>query len=333
MKSVKSETLSTESNLDELKVISAFGPKQTEAQPSPRTLLLQLDHMRLYHYQNHNTPYRLSQPLLICSTPLYHPSILDLSKKHSFIRCLLKHGINVYLVEWEPCGFAEHWVSLEDSITEYLHMSVLRALKHSTVSALHVAGFGLGGTFCVIHAALNTQIIKTITAISAPIRSPSPDQSALLETASNKLTKVLSDPLSSGLMRYLKLCDHLDNPNAVEHFLQIERWRSQPVGPSKELLRSLTRDVYKGNKLFLGELTVGHQTVDLKTLFQPILNMYGNSDADTPLQCSECLEKSTSSAQFTNVYLSDSHLNLLLNTKQQHQLANVIAGWLKSCEG
>ena len=78
--------------------------------------------------------------------------------------------------------------------------------------------------------------------------------------------------------------------------------------------------MYHENKLVKGELKIGEQTVNLKNISQPLLNIIAKRDDQVPTLASEPLPKLVSSKDTETVYYESGHIGLFVSKRSREQV-------------
>ena len=91
--------------------------------------------------------------------------------------------------------------------------------------------------------------------------------------------------------KYVGLLDILDDQDALENFLRMEKWIFDSPDQAGEAFRQFIKEFYQGNKLLKGGLEIG-EPVDLKNITMPVLNIFAEQDHLVPPDASRALQAS-----------------------------------------
>src|SRR5579863_9204572 len=88
---------------------------------TPKQLVWTLNKAKLYRY----VPVlpaekRHPVPLLLIFALINRPYILDLRPEHSFVETMVRHGYDVYLLDWGVPGLEDKHLKFDDYVLEYL---------------------------------------------------------------------------------------------------------------------------------------------------------------------------------------------------------------------
>ncbi|MBI4871563.1 MAG: alpha/beta fold hydrolase [Candidatus Riflebacteria bacterium] len=108
-------------------------------------------------------------PVLMVPSIINRHYILDLRPGESMVEFLVQQGIPVYLLDWGKPGPQDRYATLEDHILRWQGAAVREACRDAGVSAIHMLGYCLGGTFVAAYAALRPKRVAGVLALTAPI--------------------------------------------------------------------------------------------------------------------------------------------------------------------
>ena len=107
--------------------------------------------------------------LLIIPAPIKRAYIWDLLPEVSVVRHCLRHGLQVYLLEWRDPTVAEDELGLTD-YADRLPLAALNVIAAETgATAAMLAGHSLGGTFAAILTALYPARVRGLVLVDAPL--------------------------------------------------------------------------------------------------------------------------------------------------------------------
>src|SRR5262249_9678672 len=97
---------------------------------TPRQLIWALNKAKLYRYVPvAEVEKRHRIPLLLVFAIMNRPHVLDLRPGHSFVEYMLRHGYDLYLLDWGAPGPEDKDLNFDDYTLEYLPR-VIRKVKN-----------------------------------------------------------------------------------------------------------------------------------------------------------------------------------------------------------
>ena len=92
---------------------------------TPKTVVWALNKAKLYRYvpvvpedKHHKTP------LILVFAIMNRPHVLDLRPGHSFVEYMLRHGYDLYLLDWGAPGPEDKNLKFDDYTLEYLPRAI-----------------------------------------------------------------------------------------------------------------------------------------------------------------------------------------------------------------
>ena len=112
---------------------------------TPKELIWTLNKVKLYHY----TPVvpkeeRKRIPLLMVFAIMNRPHVLDLRPGHSYVEYMLRHGYDLYLLDWGSPGPEDKDLSFDDYTLEYLPRAIRKFKQHAKTEEFSLLGWCLG---------------------------------------------------------------------------------------------------------------------------------------------------------------------------------------------
>lgn len=320
---------------------------QTHIGLTPKELIWQQDNIRLYHYQPQSPARpRLSIPILIVFALVNRPYILDLTDEVSFIKKLLREGLDVYLVDWGDPTTAEKKRPLSYYITTYLRNCVTQTLQHSHSQQLNLLGICQGGVFSLCYASLFPTQIKNLITMVTPVDFHTADNmvTKLFKKIDIQLLKKISGNFPGNLLnqffislkpfqllgeKYLNFFIDIQDKNKTQRFLQMENWIFDTPNQPKLAFHQFIEKCYQQNQLSTGKLRIGNKKIQLAHLTMPILNIGACDDHIVPLSSVRALQTKVSTKDYTFRSFAGGHIGLYVSTKTQKKLVPTITRWLK----
>ncbi len=291
-----------------------------------------------------------SRSLLIVAAPIKRPYIWDLAPSASAIRCCLREGLHVYLLEWLPASRDRANIGLDECA-----LAIAQCL--SGVSAADgsgrpfLIGHSLGGTIAAIYAASAPESIKGLVLLGAPLCF-APQASQFRDALVSLVPPMLSEaePFPGSLLSHMSA---LASPNtliwhrlmdaalcvadrhALEIHARIERWALDEVALPGKLVRQIIEDLYRDNRLCRGKLKVRDVSVGPASLTAPTLAVVNTNDDVAPPAAIEpfIAAMSAGNGQIIRfpgeVGVGLQHLAILIGRKALAEVWPQIISWLR----
>jgi polyhydroxyalkanoate synthase len=123
---------------------------------TPKDILHARGTMNLYHYRPiADEIYRV--PILIVMATTNRGYILDMVPGQSFIEYLLKHGYDVYMLDWSPPKPEEKHLRMEDYVLDFIPDCIRRVQQDSGETDVTVIGYCFGGVLSLLTARSSTK--------------------------------------------------------------------------------------------------------------------------------------------------------------------------------
>ena len=138
---------------------------------TPKELIWTLNKAKLYRYipvvpaeQCHRLP------LLLVFAIMNRPYALDLRPGHSFVEYMLRHGYDLYLLDWGAPGPEDAGTKFDDYALEYLPRVVRKLKSISGSSEFSMLGWCLGALISMLYAALRPDDgLTNLVLLTAPL--------------------------------------------------------------------------------------------------------------------------------------------------------------------
>ncbi|MGI6638572.1 MAG: hypothetical protein ACOX4Z_05870 [Desulfobulbus sp.] len=134
-----------------------------------------------------------------------------------------------------------------------------------------------------------------------------------------------------GLMvdKYIGVIDKLDDPESMANFLRMEKWIFDSPAQAGEAFRQFIKDCYQENKLIKGELVIGNNTVNLKNITMPLLNMLALYDHLVPPSATRPLNDAVGSVDKELMEYPVGHIGMYVSSRAQKEVAPKLSTWLQ----
>jgi polyhydroxyalkanoate synthase len=304
------------------------------------------DKITLYRYKNPTGKKATNKtPLLICYALVNRPYMTDLQENRSTVRGLLETGQDVYLIDWGYPDRSDRYLTLDDYINGYLDRCIDAACAASGADKINLLGICQGGVFSLCYAALHPEKVRNLVTMVTLVDFQTKDnmlgrwiQNIDVDLLVDGLGNVPGDLMNWTFLnlkpyrligqKYIDMVDILDNQKQVCNFMAMEKWIFDSPDQAGEAYRSFVKQFYQENKLIKGEAVIGDQTVDLKNIKCPVLNVYALDDHLVPPSGSTPLGKYVGTKDYTEVSFKGGHIGIYVSGSAQALVPPSIGKWL-----
>lgn len=313
---------------------------------TPKEAVYAEDKLVLYHYSHPDgrAP-KCKTPLLIVYALVNRPYMTDLQENKSMIRGLLEQGLDVYLIDWGYPDRSDRFVSLDDYINGYIDNCVDAIREEHGIDAINILGICQGGAFSLCYTSLHTDKVKNLITMVTPVDFHTEDNmlshwikhidvDLLVDTLGNipgdlmNWTFLNLKPYRLIGQKYIDMVDILDNPKQVCNFMYMEKWIFDSPDQAGEAYRQFVKDFYQDNKLIAGEVEIGNETVNLKNIDIPVLNIYAQDDHLVPPSASKPLRDAVGTKDYTELSFKGGHIGIYVSGSAQALVPPSIGKWL-----
>jgi polyhydroxyalkanoate synthase len=301
-----------------------------------------------WRLRDYDTVHR-SRPVLIVAAPIKRPYIWDLAPSVSAIRCCLKAGLRVHLLEWLPASDKTCNVGItECAETVAASLAVIGSGPQGPKPTL--MGHSLGGTLAAIYAATAPATIGGLVLLGSPLcfrPGESPFRDALVSLVPEPVSD--SEPYPGSILSHAsaaaspdtfvwsRLTDSilsLADGRAADIHARVERWALDEVALHGKLVREIVELLYRENRFCRGILKVGEQIIGPENLAAPTLAVVNTADVVAPLHSVSPISEALGPEKFhiieypgeTGVCLQ--HLGILVGRHAHAQIWPQIIDWI-----
>ena len=132
-----------------------------------KQLVYEEDKLKLYRYKA-ETDKACGVPVLVVYALVNRPYMLDIQPDRSFIRNLLKLGLDVYIIDWGYPTQSDRYLSMDDYINGYIDNCVNAVRKSTKSEKVSLMGVCQGGTFSAIYSSLHPEKVQNLITLVAP---------------------------------------------------------------------------------------------------------------------------------------------------------------------
>ncbi len=310
---------------------------------TPRDTIYAQGTLKLHHFRPQcDSVYRV--PVLIVTSLVNQPYILDLVPGQSMVEHLLKQGFDVYMIEWGRPRKEHQHLTLEDHVLDRLPACVEQVLKHSGERELSIIGYCVGGLLSVLWAALAGAPLKNLVCMATPVNSDGLeslkawmgedfDEEALLAQHGNVPAEWVQNALRalrpfgkvSGAMNLLNQADKED---VVRSNLRMGKWETDNIPFPGGVFRQMVNDFLRSNRLMNGTWKIGGRRVDLSAIKVPFLHLLAQDDHITPYASSRDLVQRVGSPDRQELILKGGHVGLVAGRGAELRMWPALNDWL-----
>jgi len=335
--------------LDEGAQILSRGP-QVETGLSPKTPVWTRNKTTLYRYQPTTSSVRTT-PVLLVYALINKPYVLDLRPENSFVRHLLDHGYDVFLLDWGTPGWEDRETSLDELVGEHLPKAVERMLRAAGAREYTLVGYCMGGTMAAMHAALRPEGVRNLIALTAPIdfaqggtfsvwaQRRHLDVSRVVKGLGNVPADVVNvgskmlRPVTNFVLVQTTMWEKLLAGADMSTWLAINKWVNDGVPFPGAAFVQWIECFYQRNLLTAGKMRIGGAAVDLSSITASLLTVAASQDHIVPPQMARSLNGLASSTDNEYRELHGGHVGLLVGSGARTTLWPRITDWLEPRSG
>lgn len=307
--------------------------------------------LKLHHFRPLcDNVYRV--PVLIVTSLVNQPYILDLVPGQSMVEFLLRQGFDVYMIEWGRPRKAHQHLTLEDHVLDRLPACVQQVLQHSGERELSIIGYCIGGLLSALWAALSappkgdkaSATLKNLVCMATPVNSDGLeslkawmgedfDEEALLAEHGNVPAEWVQNALRAlrpfgKVAGAMNLLNQADREDVVRSNLRMGKWESDNIPFPGGVFRQMVRDFLRGNRLMQGDWQIGGKTVDLGAIRVPFLHLLAQDDHITPYASSRDLVQRVGSKDRQELILKGGHVGLVAGRGAEMRMWPALDAWL-----
>ncbi len=314
---------------------------------TPKETIYAQGTLKLHHFLPRvDDVYRV--PVLIVTSLVNQPYILDLVPGQSMVEHLLERGFDVYMIEWGRPRREHASLLLEDHVLDRLPACMARVAEHAGVDEVSIVGYCVGGLLSVLYAALHAGKrapgLKNLVCMATPVNSdglaslkawlgPDFDEEGLLEHFGNVPAEWVQNTLralrplgkASGAMNLL---NQIDKQDVVRSTLRMGKWETDNIPFPGGVFRQMVNDFLRANKLVDGTWEIGGRRVNLADITVPFLHLLAQDDHITPYASSRDLVQRVGSNDKQELIVRGGHVGLVAGRGAQTRMWPALDAWL-----
>jgi polyhydroxyalkanoate synthase len=302
--------------------------------------------LTLYRYRGEKAA-SAKVPLLIVYALVNRPYMVDLQHDRSLVKGLLAHGEEVYIIDWGYPDGSDRYLELQDYIDRFIGGCVDFLCQRHGVDAINLLGICQGGAFSLCYSALNPSKVRNLVTMVTPVDFHTPDNmlsnwtrgldvDLFVDTLGNVPADLMNycyltlKPFRLNVQKYVGLVDILDDKNAIEDFLRMEKWIFDSPDQAGEAFRQFIKQFYQANGFVNGGIEIGGREVSLRNVVAPVLNIYAEQDHLVPPDASRALKPLVGTRDYTEISFKGGHIGIYVSSRAQREVPAAIHDWLKA---
>ena len=319
-------------------------PEEAPVGQTPHETIFALDRLQVYRYAPVDREF--ATPILIATSLVSQPYILDLHPGSSFIEHLVNRGFEIYLIDWGVPADEDARLGLDDYVNRYLPKIVRRVQQVSGERQVTLAGYCMGGLFALWYAALHPRApIRNLFCLATPVDFEQLglfsnwtdrryfDVDRLVDTFGNVPPDLLQAGFNmlrptSNVTKYVSLWTNLWNDEYVASYRAFDRWVNDWIPFPGEAFREVTKNCLWENQLIHGKQVIGGKRIDLSKIRCPFLNVAAESDHIVPLASTRILTDLVGSADRELLVIKAGHAGLVAGRSASRILFPRVGDWL-----
>jgi polyhydroxyalkanoate synthase len=285
-------------------------------------------------------------PVLIVYALINKSYIFDLQENKSWVKNLLEHGMNVYLLDWKAPSKMDKFTTVDDYVNIFIYECVEQIKHIENVKRISLQGYCMGATMSLMYTSLYQKNVRNLVTI-APIVDTDKDKSVIKNMAKYMdIDRVLSyhdnfpyellylvyaslKPFKQGVNKYMNLFNNLDDENFVQNFLRIEKWLYDTPPIAGDAFRQWIKDIYQQNLFAKNKMIVGENKINLANINVPTLNVVAEADHLVSPECSMSLNELISSEDKSLMTFPTGHVGLVASGYSQKMVLPKISKWIQ----
>jgi polyhydroxyalkanoate synthase len=277
------------------------------------------------------------------------PHVLDLRPGHSYAEYMLRHGYDLYLLDWGAPGPEDKNLTFDDYTLEYLPRVVRKLKSVSGSDEFSMLGWCLGALISTMYSSLRPDDgLKNLILLTAPLDFTDKTAGGFTRWSSNpafnadnvaeKLGNVPGEMIDNGAKMlkpienyfgsYTMLWDNIEKPGSIEAWHAMNTWVRDIIPMAGATYRQLINELYKENRLMDGTMKLRGELVELKKLTASVLNVIAESDHITPPCQSERLTDMIGSEDKETLRVRGGHIGIMAGRGAEKNTWPHIESWL-----
>lgn len=261
------------------------------------------------------------------------------------IQGLLQAGQDVYLIDWGYPDAADRYLTLDDYLNGYIDRCVNYIRKQHSLDKINLLGICQGGTFSLCYCSLHPDKVKNLITTVTPVDFHTKndllsrmvrhiDIDMVVDTIGNVPGELLNytylslKPFRLMGQKYMDLVNLLQDKEQARNFMRMEKWIFDSPDQAGEAFRQFIKQFYQQNGLVNNMVRIGEDTVNLKNVTMPVLNIFAAADHLVPSDSSKALKKLVGTKDYTELEFPGGHIGIYVSGKAQKLIPPSVGEWL-----
>ena len=301
--------------------------------------------MKLYHYRAQTDEvYRV--PLLVVTSLVSKPYILDLTPGQSMMEFLVQQGYDVYLIDWGVPRNEDSGLRLEDYALSRIPECVGRVLEDSGEDQLNLLGYCVGGSLALMYMGTHPEApVGNMVCLTTPVNFKGMglfsqwtderyfDVDRIVDTLGNVPGEILLSAFdmlrpTGRLTSPIQVLDRIRDDKYVKSFMMVDRWAADQIPFPGEAFRQMVKELYWKNAMLEGTLELDGLPVDLSTIDVPMIHAMAQHDHIVPYEAAKPALEQVASEDTEEVVLRGGHASLVAGGNAMYRLWPKLDQWL-----
>jgi len=303
------------------------GVGRPELGGTPKDVVWKAGRAELWRYRTDRVEY--DPPVFIVNSLIGRSTILDLTEKSSLVRSFLGAGHEVFMLDWGVADERDSRNTLETYVDDYMHSAVTAASNLSGSNGVNLFGYCLGGVLSTLLTARYPELpIRSLTALATPIDSDAMgllydlvrdgkiDPAALIDETGNVPPEVVRRAFTllkptSEVVKYVNLWENLWNDEFVASYQAMAQWLGDPVPFPGATFLQIVQMLIRDNAFMHDAIRLGGQSVHLRDIRCPFLNVTAERDEIVPPAAARPLLHLVGSVDKEELSLNAAHVGVI----------------------
>ena len=318
-------------------------PLRDNIERTPAEVINMKGRFNLLHYKSEHSPEHKT-PLLVVYSLINRHYIMDLLPDVSVIKNLQRQGFDIYATDWETPTSCDN-LSLETYAHEYVENAVEKIKEITSSDKVSLFGYCWGGLFALIYTSIHQENVKNLILHATPVDVDKDktiienwtshlDADNLVSVFGNipgwlvNLAFLLRNPIEA-MLKYPRYFSEPRSRDEIIQFFAIETWLYDSTPIIGEVYREIIDQVYRKNLLIKNQMKVGQDTINLKNITVPVLDIVGINDDLVPPSASTSIIHAIGSMDKKLIEFPTGHVGLCVSQAAHEKLWPEVGEWIE----